>query len=126
MDIVSLDFESFEKSIKDALNAIAAHKQIAEQSAILIKPNLTNSSTHPITTSPECCKAIIDYIRLHSNAEIVIAEGCGDAHLDTDEIFNILGYTAMARDLDVSLLDLNYGPVKKPLLKPSEQDWAFH
>ncbi len=112
MDIISLDFESFEKSIKAALDAIAAHEQIAEQSAILIKPNLTTNSPHPITTSPECCEVIIKYIRKHSKAKIVIAEGCGDAKYETDEIFKSLGYTAMAEKLDVSLIDLNYGPVK--------------
>ena len=37
MDLVNIDFESFEKSVKDALDAIHAYKQIAEQSAILIK-----------------------------------------------------------------------------------------
>jgi len=36
-----------------------------------------------------------------------------DADHDTDEIFKILGYTAMAEKLGVPLIDLNYGPVKK-------------
>ncbi len=113
MDLSIVDFVSFEKSITDALDAIGAHKQIAEQSAILIKPNLTTDSPHPITTSPECCKVIIDYIRKYSKAEIVIGEGCGDAKRETDEVFNNLGYTAMADSQDVPLVDLNYGPVKK-------------
>ncbi|MCK5543058.1 MAG: DUF362 domain-containing protein [Desulfobacterales bacterium] len=112
MDIISVGFESFEKSIKEALDGISAHKQIAEQSAILIKPNLINASPHPVTTAPECCKAIIEYIRKHSKAEIVIAEGCGDANHETDGVFENLGYTAMAEKLGVSLIDLNYGPVK--------------
>jgi len=112
VDIISVDFHSFEKSVKNALDAIAAHKQIALQKAILIKPNLTNNSPHPITTSPECCKAIIEYIRKYSKAEIVIAEGCGDANFETDEIFEDLGYTAMAKNLGVPLIDLNYGQVK--------------
>jgi uncharacterized protein (DUF362 family) len=113
MDLVKINFETFEKSIRDALDAIAAPEQLNQQTAILIKPNLTNSSPHPITTSPECCKVIIEYVRQHSYAEIVIAEGCGDANLETDEIFKILGYTAMAEKLNVPLIDLNYGPVKK-------------
>jgi len=112
MDLVSIDFESFEKSVKNALDAIAAHKQIAEQSAILIKPNLTTASPHPITTSPECCEVIIEYIRKYSKGEIVIAEGCGDVNYETDEVFENLGYTAMAQKQGVPLVDLNYGPVK--------------
>ncbi len=118
MDIIKIDFLSFKKSIKDALDSIGAHKKIAEQTAILIKPNLTNNSPHPITTSPECCEVIIEYIRQHSKAEIVIAEGCGDASYETDEIFESLGYTAMAKKLDVPLFDLNHGPVK--ILKNSD------
>ena len=112
MDLVNIDFESFEKSVKNALDAITAHKQIAEQSAILIKPNLTTDSPHPITTSPECCEVIIEYIRKYSKAEIVIAEGSGDVNYETDEVFKNLGYTAMAQKQGVPLVDLNYGPVK--------------
>ncbi len=112
MKLANVDFESFEKSVKHALDAIAAYKQIAEQSAILIKPNLTTVSPHPITTSPECCEVIIEYIRKYSKAEIVIAEGCGDANYETDEIFKNLGYTAMAEKQGVALADLNYGPAK--------------
>ena len=112
MDFVNIDFESYEKSVIDALDKIAAYKKIAGQSAILIKPNLTTASPHPITTSSECCKVIIEYIREYSKAKIVIGEGCGDANYETDEIFNNLGYTVIAEKYGVSLLDLNYGPVK--------------
>ena len=112
MDFVNIDFEFFEKSVIDVLDKISAYKQIAEQSAILIKPNLTTDSPHPITTSSECCKVIIEYIRKYSEAKIVIGEGCGDANYETEEIFKNLGYTAMAEKQGVSLLDLNYGPVK--------------
>ena len=112
MDLVTIKFESYEKTIKDALDAISAHKQIAEQSAILIKPNLVNDSPHPITTSPESCEVIIEYIRRYSKAEVIIAEGCGDVSLETDEIFKGLGYTEMAERQGVPLIDLNYGPVR--------------
>jgi uncharacterized protein (DUF362 family) len=113
MDIVTLEFKSFEKTISEALDAIGANERLAEQSAVLIKPNLVNDSPHPITTSPLSCKAIVEYVRRHSKASIVIAEGCGDAVLDTDEVFNRLGYTDMAGRLDVPLVDLNHEPLKK-------------
>ena len=113
MDLVTVDFESFARSVEDALDAIGAYKPISEQSAILIKPNLTTSSLHPITTSPECCEAVIEYVRNHSKAEIVIAEGCGDAKYETGEIFESLGYTAMAGKHGVPLVDLNYGPARR-------------
>lgn len=112
MDLAIVNFKSFEKSVKDVLDLISAYEQIKEQSAILIKPNLTTDSPHPITTSSECCNGIIEYIQKHSKAKIVIAEGCGDANYETDEIFKSLGYTAMAEKYGVSLVDLNYGSVK--------------
>lgn len=112
MDIANINFQSFEKSIKDALDTIAAHKQIAEQLKILIKPNLVAALSHPITTSPECCEAIIKYVREHSKAEIVVAEGTGDANLETPEVFESLGYTDMAKKQEVALVDLNYGPAR--------------
>jgi len=78
----------------------------------LIKPNLTSDLPHPITTSPECCKIIIEYIRKYSEAKIIIAEGCGDAKCETDQVFANLGYTVLAKKLGVDLVDLNYEPVK--------------
>ena len=112
MDLVTVDFTSYKKSINNALDAISAHEHLASQTAILIKPNIINSSPHPITTSPECCEVIIEYIRKYSKAEIVIAEGCGEANLETADIFNILGYTAMAGKYRIPLIDLNYEPLK--------------
>ena len=112
MGLVNIEFESFETSIREALDAVAAHKHFAKQSAILIKPNLISDLPHPITTSPECCEVIIKYIRKYSKADIVIAEGCGAADKETDAVFKSLGYTAMAEKYGVPLVDLNYGPVK--------------
>ncbi len=70
MDLVTVDFTSFKNSINNALDAINARDHLSSQTAILIKPNLINSSPHPITTSPECCEAVIEYIQKYSQAEI--------------------------------------------------------
>ena len=112
MDLVTVDFTSFEISINRALDAINAHERLALPPAILIKPNLINSSPHPITTSPACCEAIIKYVRQYSTAEIVIAEGCGEADIETAEVFKTLGYTEIAEKYGIQLIDLNYAPVK--------------
>lgn len=112
MNLQIIDFTSYRKSIGTALDAINAHEQLASQTAVLIKPNLINSSPHPITTPVECCAVIIDYIRKYSKAEIVIAEGCGDAHMETTEVFKHLGYTALAEKFGIPLIDLNYAPLK--------------
>lgn len=108
-----IDFTSYDESIIRAFDAINAKDVISRQSAILIKPNLVNDSPHPVTTHPECCEAVIKYIKEHSKAEIVIAEGTGDSILETDEVFEKLGYCKLAEKLDVPLIDLNYEPLKK-------------
>ncbi len=112
MNLISVDFTSYQQSINQALDAIDAPKCLAVQAAILLKPNLINASPHPITTPPACCEAIIKYIRKNSSAKIVIAEGCGEANLETPEVFKALGYAALAEKYGVGLVDLNDAPVK--------------
>jgi uncharacterized protein (DUF362 family) len=112
LDLITVDFLSYKNSIKSAFDGINAGDHFASQSEILIKPNLINSSPYPITTSPQCCEVIIEYIRTYSNAEIVIAEGCGLPNRETTEIFEILGYIDLAEKYGIQLLDLNYAPVK--------------
>ena len=89
---VTVDFESFSRSVAEALDAIEASELISRQRSVLIKPNLVTGQPHPITTSPECCEAVIEYVRRHSKAEILLAEGCGDAAVETGEIYEKLGY----------------------------------
>ena len=108
-----INYTSYQKSIPEALDAINAKDVIAEQSAVLIKPNLVNDSPHPVTTSPECCEAVIEYIREYSDVEVVIAEGTGDSVMETDEVFKKLGYCELAEKYNVRLIDLNHEPLKK-------------
>lgn len=102
-----VDFSSYEKSIPTALDEIGAAPILAEQKAILIKPNLTQSSPPPITTPVACCEAVVRYIRSRSKAEVVIAEGCGAISYDTEKVFRDLGYEELASRLKVPLINLN-------------------
>lgn len=111
--MVTVRFQSFKKSIFDALDAVKAYETIAGQARVLIKPNLINDSPHPITTSPECCESIIKYIRRYSRADIIIAEGCGDGDQETDQVFQVLGYGKLAEEYGIELVDLNDAPLKK-------------
>jgi uncharacterized protein (DUF362 family) len=74
---------------------------------VMLKPNLVNASPHPVTTPPDFCEAVIAFVRRYTDAPIVIAEGCGDAELETPEIFDRLGYRDLAQRHDIELLDLN-------------------
>jgi len=111
IDVAEVDFESYADSVPRALDAVNAGAVLAEQQAVLLKPNLINASPHPITAHPDCCVAVIEYIRRHSNAKIVIGEGCGEPSVTTLDVYDSLGYTRIAGELDVELVDLNDAPL---------------
>lgn len=99
-------FDNYETTV-DRCMAAAANELFATGHPVMLKPNLVNASPHPITTSPLFCEAVIAFVRAHTNAPIVIAEGCGDACIETLEAFDRLGFGALAQRWDVSLMDLN-------------------
>jgi len=111
MEPVVVDFESYEKSVPAALDALGVRETIGSRAGVLIKPNLVNDSPHPITTSAACCEVIVKYVQACCDAPIVIAEGCGDSVLETDDVFASLGYAALARRRGIDLLDLNHAPL---------------
>lgn len=110
---VVIDYVTYEQSVETALKRLDANTVFAEQSIVLIKPNLVNDSLHPVTTPAPCCEAIIKYIKACSKAEIIIAEGSGDASLETHDIFYSLGYHDLARRYGIKLVDLNHEPLVK-------------
>lgn len=110
-DCREVPFVSYAESVPALLDALGAGPLLARQRQVLLKPNLVNDSPPPVTTPVECCAEIIAYIRRHSRARIVIAEGCGAAGYGTGRVFERLGYTALSRQLDVPLVDLNEAPL---------------
>ena len=100
-------FRSYPVSVGEALDALDARTLLARQERVLVKPNLVVATPPPVTTPPACVEAVIAYVRACSSARIVIAEGTGDATDDTPAVFEALGYTDLARRLDVELVDLN-------------------
>ena len=112
-DVAEIDFVSYPQSVPIALDAVGAREILKEQNTVLIKPNLVNASPFPITTAPACVEAVIEYVRSCSTATIVIGEGCGDASLETAEVFERLGYQKLAQRHAVSLVDLNHAPLAR-------------
>lgn len=107
-----VDFESFSASVPVLLERAGLKRVLPQEGIILLKPNLVNTMPAPITTPLEFVRQVVLYIRQHTAAAIVVGEGCGDLHLETDEVFEELGYAAMARETGVSLLDLNHAPLR--------------
>lgn len=112
MPTVSVAFTTYGASVPAVLDRIGAAAVFAKQTHILLKPNLINADPHPVTTPAVCCEALIRYIRQHSQAHVVIAEGCGVPEMTTEEIFAHLGYDVLARRWGVDLVDLNTAPVQ--------------
>lgn len=107
MTIATVDFVSYRRSVAEVLSKAGFARRLGGHSRVLLKPNLVTASPFPVTTRPEFCEAVIGCIRSCSSADIVVAEGCGDANCDTSDIYRILGYDRMAAKTGVRLIDLN-------------------
>lgn len=110
---VKIPFDSYEKSVPELLDAMGAGEVLTAEKQVLVKPNLVNDSPPPVTTPVECCEAVVRYVRGHSRASVVIAEGCGSSVCETVEVFEKLGYRELSERLDVPLVDLNLSPTVK-------------
>lgn len=109
--VISLPFADYASTVDECMAAAGAANLLADGRPVLLKPNLVNDSPHPVTTPTDMCAAVIDFVRRHSHASVVIAEGCGDADLDTPDVFARLGYGELAQRLGANLVDLNRAPL---------------
>jgi len=107
-DTVQICFDTYQTSVPSLLDRIGTARLVADEQCILIKPNLVNDSPFPVTTAPTFCREVVRWLQARTRGKIIIAEGCGDAKLETDQVFHNLGYDRMAQDLGVDLLDLNH------------------
>lgn len=111
--VISEPFVDYDTTVAQCMQRAGAADLLAGDRPVMLKPNLVNDSPHPVTTPPAMCAAVVAFVRQHSDAPIVIAEGCGAAHLDTSEVFARLGYQTLARQLNVDLVDLNEATLVK-------------
>lgn len=112
-EVVSALFAGYEETVDQCLEAAGAARVIADGRPVMLKPNLVTAAPFPVTTAPMCCEAVIAFVRRHTDAPIVIAEGSGDANMETPEVFAKLGYRDLARRFSVDLLDLNRLPLRR-------------
>ncbi len=103
--VASVKFIDYNRSITKALDLLGASGRIPQDGLIIIKPNLTNSSPPPVTTSVAAVEAVYNFFRAHTKAEIAIGEGCGSG--TTHEVFSSLGYRELARKYGLELIDFN-------------------
>ena len=105
--VATVKFTDYRSSIAKALDLVGAADQLPQQGLIIIKPNLTNSSPPPVTTSVEAAEAVYDYCKARTKAEIAIGDGCGSGV--TAKVFAALGYTAFSEKRGIRLIDFNDG-----------------
>jgi uncharacterized protein (DUF362 family) len=103
--VASVKFVDYAGSIAEALDLIDAAPRLPQDGLIIIKPNLTNSSPPPVTTSVAAAEAVYRYCKAHTKAEITIGEGCGTGR--TADVFAALGYADLARKCGLELIDFN-------------------
>lgn len=113
MSCVAVPCHDYGAAVREAFAAASGAEAVAGDQPILLKPNLVNASPFPVTTHPDFVAAVIETIREHSSAPMVIAEGCGAMELETGEVFARLGYDCLADRYDVVLLDLNHAPLMR-------------
>jgi len=104
-------FVDYRESVPKLLEAVGARQAVAGQPRVLIKPNLVNQSPPPITLPVVVAEILIETFRSWTNAEIIIAEGTGEKHLETADVFRSHGYDQLAERTGVPLLDLNHAPL---------------
>lgn len=101
------NFLSYEETVPELLTSIGVPEILSRQSCILIKPNLVNGSPPPVTLPVAACEALVKACRRWSKSRIVIAEGTGERHMTTGEVFRIHGYDRLAETHGIELVDLN-------------------
>ena len=103
--VASVKFADYRSTIPKALDLVGAAGRLPQEGLIIIKPNLTNSSPPPVTTSVAAAEAVYQYCKPHTKAEIAIGEGCGEGK--TADVFAALGYADLAEKHGIRLLDFN-------------------
>jgi uncharacterized protein (DUF362 family) len=103
--VAIVEFRDYRQSIPLALDLADAAKFLPQSGTIILKPNLTNISPPPVTTSVKMVEAVYNYCCRNTKAKIIIGEGCGSG--DTMNIYETLGYTKLAEKYKIELVDFN-------------------
>ncbi len=103
--VAVVEFKDYSQSVPVALELAGANKILPKTGTIILKPNLTNSSPPPVTTSPKMVEAVYNYCKQKTKAKIIIGEGSGKG--ETFDVFEKLGYYTLAKKYKIELVDFN-------------------
>lgn len=111
--IYTTSFVSWQDSLPPLLDKANFVKQIPDNQTILIKPNLVENLQPPITTPVELVASLVNYLQERTTNKIIIGEGSGALNYDTWHPFEQLGYTRLAEEKGIKLIDLNEEPCRR-------------
>jgi uncharacterized protein (DUF362 family) len=74
---------------------------------ILIKPNFTSVTRQSAATHVDATRAVLDFLRQRTSAQIIIGEGSGSFLGSTKLGFKNFGYLTLGEQYDLKLIDLN-------------------
>lgn len=104
--------DNWQESVRCLLDAAGLPAKLARLSLVIIKPNLVEALQPPVTTPVALVDALIGYLQGRApHLKIVVGEGTGSIEYDTFHCFRTLGYTRMATDRKIDLIDLNVAPL---------------
>ncbi len=113
----------WKRSVAALLDKTCLRNLLSGQKKVLIKPNIVKAMAPPVTTSLELVAAIADYVlEALPPGNIYIADGTGSLEYDTFHAFEKLGFSEMAKEKGIKLLDLNEEKLVK-LSRPELKRW---
>ncbi len=80
---------------------------------VLIKPNLVLANRPGCETDPDAARGVLDFLREHTKAEVIIGESTADRDFNTMKCFEGYGYFPVRDEYGVELVDLNLEPFEK-------------
>mgnify|MGYP002628921785 FL=1 len=96
------------------LDAAGLLSALDDDQTVLIKPNLVEALPPPITTPVDLIAELIHYLHQRlPKLRILIGEGTGSLDYDTVHVFDTLGYSGLARQTGVKLINLNSEPLTR-------------
>jgi uncharacterized protein (DUF362 family) len=98
---VVVPFKDYESSVFRLMNRLEVASLLAEQSLVLLKPNVVTSSPPPVTTDVGMVAAVAKWCREVTKATIVVVEGSGEG--ETNKNFRHLGYRKVPADEFIDL-----------------------
>ncbi len=106
-------FSNWGETVAPLLRQSGLLERLDSSATILIKPNLVENFLPPITTPVELVAEIVGFLRRERpELRIIIGEGTGAREYDTFLPFRELGYTRLAEEYGLELLDLNEAPLR--------------